>query len=130
MEQDPRWDNLLEWRGEIKSTISNFTKVLDRIDAKLEKIEALCLAAPKDCQIHQAEVYAQLATSMTQLKEDMRLEVKNSMAEGSVQNDKDYASKAELNEVKHSNSTLPQKIAYIIVGLLAAYEILEGVGLL
>ena len=142
-----KWDNMLEWRGEVSSTIHHLERSLEKQELTLSKLEDVCRNWSVECSQHKTEIHAVFLATVAEARDNLRAEIEtaksniNNLENFSISAEEQYVTKDDLQEeVKVINKDvgdlrdkigkIPLKVAAAIISLLAAYEILQRVGLL
>jgi len=142
-----KWDNMLEWRGEVSSTIHYLERALEKQERALSKLEEVFSRWPRESDKNNAEILAMLQTTISQARADLRSEITaakktiNELENFTISAEEHFATKKDLDEnnkalndridiVQNKIHGQTLKIATAIIGILSAYEILQRVGLL
>jgi hypothetical protein len=134
------WDNMLEWRGAVRSTLNALEKTDDKHDESLRRLEDLCHKFPRELDQFKAEIRALITASIAEAQDSNRdamarlqecLNVIDKGCEGFATKEdiKGYVTKEDVKEIiKGKFHLLPWKILAAVAALLAAYEGLQGFG--
>lgn len=136
-----RWDNMIEWRGEVTSTINHLEKACEKYEAILQRIEEMCRDWPRACEQSKSELREQVSSALSEMREGLRAEFQMAISNlNNVENqviqlegiykalDEKYATKDSVNKVDKKVGNIPLKVAAALTAILAVYEALQAAG--